>query len=198
MNKKEYAALLNRPEWKRKREEILIRDNYTCSSCGDDKDSGVKLHVHHLYYVGNATPWDYPDKALTTLCAGCHKDAHNGFKRDNEPYFMVFLSALAPSLNLTMGELRLMAVLNTFANYNTGAFALTTKDRDNICEMLSIKRQSLSNALNGLKRKLLLSYDRGEWQINPEYFWKGEMKVREQMLQDKEMSLTFSICDSHE
>lgn len=112
-----------------------------------------------------------------------------------ESYYMTFLAALAPSLDLKMGELRMMCILNTYAHYNTGTFALTTKGRDEICELLKIKKQSLSNSLNGLKKKKLLTYDRGEWQINPAYFWKGEMKVREAKLKDKQLRVTFDIED---
>ena len=34
MNIEEYVELLERKEWKDKRESILKRDNYTCQKCG--------------------------------------------------------------------------------------------------------------------------------------------------------------------
>lgn len=34
MNIEEYAELLDRKEWKNKRESILKRDDYTCQKCG--------------------------------------------------------------------------------------------------------------------------------------------------------------------
>lgn len=34
MNIEEYAELLERKEWKNKRESILKRDDYTCQKCG--------------------------------------------------------------------------------------------------------------------------------------------------------------------
>lgn len=39
-----YRQLLLDPIWKNKREEILKRDNYTCTECGA---KGIALVVHH-------------------------------------------------------------------------------------------------------------------------------------------------------
>ena len=55
MNK--YQELLERPEWKEKRERILERDGHTCQFCG----STEQLQVHHFNYDA-PTPWDVPDK----------------------------------------------------------------------------------------------------------------------------------------
>lgn len=38
------------------------------------------LHVHHHYYQKNRLPWDYPDKALVTLCWSCHEKLHKNEK----------------------------------------------------------------------------------------------------------------------
>ena len=69
MNK--YQELLERPEWKEKRERILERDGHTCQFCG----STEQLQVHHFNYDA-PTPWDVPDKYLITLCKDCHKNYH--------------------------------------------------------------------------------------------------------------------------
>lgn len=77
-----YGALLFKPEWRAKREEILHRDNHTCVICYGSED----LQVHHRQYHFIASikqfklPWDYPDNLLITLCESCHKRGHNKFK----------------------------------------------------------------------------------------------------------------------
>jgi len=71
-----YADLLKDPRWQKRRLEILNRDNFTCQYCGADY---MTLHVHHKAYSKEfMEPWNYSDRALTTLCENCHKDAHNG------------------------------------------------------------------------------------------------------------------------
>lgn len=69
MNK--YQELLERPEWKEKRERILKRDDHRCQRCGATDN----LQVHHFNYDA-PTPWDVPDQYLMTLCKDCHKDYH--------------------------------------------------------------------------------------------------------------------------
>lgn len=76
MNKQEYKELLKLPEWQAKRMRILKRDQFICTGCGKK----TRLQVHHKYYESDKLPWEYPDKALVTLCSTCHKKEHEGRK----------------------------------------------------------------------------------------------------------------------
>lgn len=69
MEKKNYKEKLLDPRWQRKRLEIFERDEWMCTGCirGDKT-----LHVHHLDYLPNRDPWDYPNEYLITLCEDCH------------------------------------------------------------------------------------------------------------------------------
>lgn len=74
-----YAQLLKDPRWDVRRKEIYRRDNWTCQLCGL---TDTEVQVHHLYYLDHKPdPWDYPDEALITLCAGCHEleEYHKNF-----------------------------------------------------------------------------------------------------------------------
>ncbi|NMY81657.1 HNH endonuclease [Pseudomonas rhodesiae] len=54
--------------WRRKRESILIRDNYTCRVCGlTTKD----LEVDHIVNVAQGGTDD--DGNLQAICVPCHK-----------------------------------------------------------------------------------------------------------------------------
>lgn len=66
---KTYSEKLKDPRWQKKRLQILERDNFSCTHCGDNKTT---LHVHHISYSGN--PWDVKDDLLTTLCESCHEE----------------------------------------------------------------------------------------------------------------------------
>ena len=65
-----YQKKLLDPRWQRKRLAVFARDAWICRSCADGAST---LQVHHLYYLPNAEPWEYPMEALLTLCAPCHK-----------------------------------------------------------------------------------------------------------------------------
>lgn len=88
--KSSYYDKLKRPEWQKKRLEILKRDNFTCQKC---KDTETQLHVHHLYYVKDRDPWGYPDLALMTLCSECHKSADVGNEIYNWEYVLRHLAS---------------------------------------------------------------------------------------------------------
>ncbi len=64
-----YAEKLRDPRWQKKRLEIMQRDGFQCTSCGDDSTT---LNVHHSVYQKGAMPWEYEDHFLTTLCELCH------------------------------------------------------------------------------------------------------------------------------
>ncbi len=68
-----YDELLKTPEWKKKRIEILIRDNRKCLVCNSVKN----LHVHHRLYESYKLPWKYHNSYLATLCEKCHKSIHS-------------------------------------------------------------------------------------------------------------------------
>ena len=178
MANREYSKLLTRPEWKEKRDVILKRDNYTCVKCGSKR----MLQVHHLYYSPKTEPWDYPDNALITLCGSCHKRIHRKSVYENMNVLMTFESSGALLLKLNLGETRLLAVLSFRMEFGTGKLVLVPKIRDEICTLLGIKRQSLSNALSGLRIKGALKHDRGEWYINPTFYWRGYLADRKEAI----------------
>jgi len=60
------------PKWIAKRNRILKRDGYKCTSCGSKDD----LRVHHTYYINNLALWSYPDESLLTVCNKCHYEYH--------------------------------------------------------------------------------------------------------------------------
>lgn len=66
-----YVEMCQRPEWQQKRLKILERDDWQCQVCGTKTET---LAVHHWYYKSGSMPWEYPDRALTTMCEACHKE----------------------------------------------------------------------------------------------------------------------------
>jgi hypothetical protein len=64
---KTYAEKLRDPRWQRKRLEIMQRDEFTCTQCGD---ASTTLNVHHWEYMKD--PWDVPNGDLITVCERCH------------------------------------------------------------------------------------------------------------------------------
>lgn len=64
-----YAEKLRNPRWQKKRLEIFKRDEFKCRLCGDTE---TELHLHHIEYLKDTEPYDYPDDLLITYCKHCH------------------------------------------------------------------------------------------------------------------------------
>ena len=117
-NGQTYAEKLRRPEWQRKRLEILERDGFKCTDCGDDKS---ELHVHHLYYTKGKQPWEYEDDAYRTLCAKCH-EAHENMK-------VLVLTAMGQlDWKETYAIYRVIRRLSEKDQFERGTFALVVKE----------------------------------------------------------------------
>lgn len=65
-----YKDQLRKPDWQKKRLEIMQRDNFTCQICLDTEET---LQVHHKSYDKGKMAWEYGNDRLTTLCETCHK-----------------------------------------------------------------------------------------------------------------------------
>ena len=66
-----YAKKLKEPRWHSRRFEIISKANYVCEDCGQLFRLD-ELQVHHLFYLRNLEPWEYPDDLLMCLCGTCH------------------------------------------------------------------------------------------------------------------------------
>lgn len=61
------------PEYRRWRQCVLERDNYTCQMCGKQ---GGKLNVHHIERYRNNIERRTDVSNGITLCEKCHKELH--------------------------------------------------------------------------------------------------------------------------
>ena len=61
--------------WKRRRDELLRRSNWTCCECGTPLTEGhMDLQIHHVVYLSCLPAWDYPDELLVVVCDWHHKE----------------------------------------------------------------------------------------------------------------------------
>jgi predicted HTH transcriptional regulator len=71
-------------DWKWRRREAIIRDDYACQECGDQggPKGDARLEVHHETPVSEGGSDDLEN--LTTLCTSCHGEEHS--HTDEEDY----------------------------------------------------------------------------------------------------------------
>lgn len=78
-----YWQQLQDPRWQKLRLEVMQRDGFACTCCGEKTK---QLQIHHRWYVGGRMAWEAPLVALNTLCLDCHKMAGeiSDYKQDWE------------------------------------------------------------------------------------------------------------------
>jgi 5-methylcytosine-specific restriction protein A len=66
--RRQYAT--NSAEWRAIRQQVLLRDNYTCRACGRTAGGKGEAHVDHIDGDSGNNPEDGSN--WQTLCAPCH------------------------------------------------------------------------------------------------------------------------------
>lgn len=115
-------------------------------------------------------------------------------KIQSEKFYFVFIDHIAPYYNLKSDTAKdILSWMCCNAEWNTGKVALTTNTRKELCKDLSISANTLTNNLKKLKDLKLISGEKGDFKINPQIFWKGDLKERRNLLQIDEIKLTFDL-----
>ncbi len=84
MNRKLYNYILsgdvdkfyNSRTWRKKRKQILERDNNECQRCKVNGGVGKGEVVHHKIHLKNNPLLALNDDNLITLCNACHNEVH--------------------------------------------------------------------------------------------------------------------------
>lgn len=124
-------------------------------------------------------------------------------KTNEDKFYMVFIDFVKWMYNITsVNSLKLLPKLIEKAEFNTGIVSLSAGTRDVLTRELGLSPATFTRALNDLiaNEAIFKCYQdytdeetgevfqkeiRGEYLINPEMFWKGDLKKR------KELKVTF-------
>ena len=116
-----------------------------------------------------------------------------------ESFYMTFIGYMSPLFNLHSDVARsILDWMCMRAEYNSGVVDLSASKRQKMCQDLSITSNQVTNNLRKLKELGLITGEKGEFTINPEIFWKGDTKTRQQVLECKSLKVSFEIVDNQE
>lgn len=115
-------------------------------------------------------------------------------KVEQDSFYMTFVRFISPYYSLkSENAQKLLVWLCEHAEFNTGIVYLPTEVRRQISTELNLQNNAITNNLKKLKDFKLISGSNGVFTINPQIFWKGELKVREQLLKTKNIKIDFGI-----
>lgn len=113
-----------------------------------------------------------------------------------ESFYMTFINYMSPLFNLNSDVARnVLDWMCIRAEYNTGIIRLSTTDRVDMCSDLSITNNQITNSLKKLRDLNLITGEKGKFTINPEIFWKGDTKTRQQVLEGKSLKVSFELVE---
>lgn len=111
-------------------------------------------------------------------------------------FYMTFIGYMSPLFHLHSDVARsILDWMCMRAEYNSGVVDLSTSKRQKMCSDLSITSNQVTNNLKKLKELGLITGEKGEFTINPEIFWKGDTKTRQQVLEGKSLKVSFELVE---
>lgn len=63
-------------EWRKKRLEMLKRDNFECQKCKEKSMQTQAQAVHHIVHLRDDWSLALEDSNLISLCNACHNEEH--------------------------------------------------------------------------------------------------------------------------
>lgn len=111
-----------------------------------------------------------------------------------EEFYMTYCSYLSSIYQLTYADdIKLMVKLCEWGQYDKGTVQLTSARRTEITSELKMHNANISKSLKRLKEKKLIDGEKGEFQINPAIFWKGDRAVRKEILNKDGLNVIFNF-----
>lgn len=110
--------------------------------------------------------------------------------KSSEEFYMTFIQFVQPLLRFK--SIRDMQVLTKFCmmiEYNTNRVILPAPRRKQICEELGMENTHLSNCIRRLKDLRIITGDKGVYEVNPIYFWKGTTDSRDKLLKNEGLEI---------
>lgn len=118
-------------------------------------------------------------------------------KVKSDEFYMTFVKYISPFFNLTQPtDIKLTMILCTMAEYNTGIVRLTSSDKKEIADTISVGVHTIENSITRLKKKNLISGEKGKYTINHFIFWKGTAEERSRLI--KENKIQFGVSFEEE
>lgn len=116
-------------------------------------------------------------------------------KTEDEPFYLTFLKYVSWIYGMTgVVPIKLVNKFMELAAFNTGRISLTSGKKQEIIEELGISEVAFYKSMNLLLEQDIIrkhnvvdsktgeiKWSRGEYLINPDIFWKGELNKRKEL-----------------
>lgn len=113
---------------------------------------------------------------------------------NQDEFYMTFIENMAGFFKLkSVVDIKVLTKFCIMAEYNTGKVVLSAAERKELVTFLDISIQQLTNSINNLKKNALINGEKGTYKLNPLVFWKGKNDVRNGLIKDNKVNITFDF-----
>jgi len=115
---------------------------------------------------------------------------------NNEEFYMTYFAFLKQILEIkSVIDYKVLVHFCMLSVFNTNQVSLPAPTRRKLSIELGVSSQQISSSILNLKKLGLISGERGLYEINPLYFWKGTNDTRNELLKNKKLVISFSLED---
>lgn len=105
-------------------------------------------------------------------------------KTSPERFYMVFFEKMASFYGIkNLSDAKVLIYMCELAEYNTGLVRMSKATRQEIVEKTGVNYTNLSKNMKSLVKLGLLIESNRDYIVNPEVFWKGDLKARTEQLE---------------
>lgn len=110
-------------------------------------------------------------------------------KTDVEPFFLTYSKQILALFDTEVlnATTKVLYKLLEFAEFNTGKVYMTPERVDELLNICGISRASYHRATNELIKRGVISKNKGTYTIAENMFWKGDRKVRDDIINSRLM-----------
>ncbi len=112
--------------------------------------------------------------------------------KETEPFFLTYSKQIIAlySTDVLNATTKVLYKMLEFSEWNTGKVYMTADRVEDILNTCSISRASYHRAIKELIGKGIITKGKGSYTISENMFWKGDLKMRDKVINAK-MQITF-------
>lgn len=120
--------------------------------------------------------------------------------KPSEPFFLTYSKQIMAlySTDVLNATTKVLYKMLEFAEWNTGKVYMTTDRVEEIMQICSISRASYHRAIKELISKGVIVKGKGSYTITQEMFWKGEIKMRDKIINAKARLQVTPVFDDND
>jgi DNA-binding Lrp family transcriptional regulator len=108
--------------------------------------------------------------------------------REATEFIMIFPESIKVIHKLNTTDLSILYYLAFLSDYNSTIIKMDSTDRKEMMDSLGITPQHLSRCLAKLKELGFIYGERGRYELNPYFVWKGSLKSRYKIIKELDLN----------